>query len=103
MSSEKPVHVVVPTPLRRLTAGVGRVTLAVPEEVTAEGATLETALLAVDRHHPGFRDAIATPAGEPMPFVQLFVGGTNVRRSGGLATAVSPGDEIRVMSAVAGG
>jgi len=85
----------IPVPLREFTAG--RETLAV------EASTVREALARAADLHPGLLTRVLTPEGERRPFVNLFVGETNVRQLEGLETRLSDGDELHIIAAVAGG
>ncbi len=53
--------------------------------------------------HPELRDRIAGEDGELRRFVNVYVGGEDIRHLDGLATAVDPGAEVQILPAVAGG
>lgn len=52
---------------------------------------------------PGVRDRILNERGELRPHVNVFVGETSVRDTGGLATPLRDGAELFVIPAVSGG
>jgi molybdopterin converting factor small subunit len=91
------VTVAIPGALRSYTGGQARIAL--------EGSpqTVDQALAALFRSHPGVRDRIFTERGELRPHVNVFVGVDNIRDGGGLATAVRDGAEIAIIAAVSGG
>jgi sulfur-carrier protein len=88
------VTVKIPAQLRALTGGAG--------ETEVEGASVAEALEALYERYDGLRERI-TEDGELRRFVNVFVGGEDIRFGGGLATPVSDGDEITILPAVAGG
>jgi molybdopterin synthase sulfur carrier subunit len=89
------VTVLIPTPLRRYTGGESRVTLA--------GASVEEVLDALDAAHPGIGERLRDDSGQIRRFVNMFVNGKNVRDADGIATTLSPGDELGIIPAMAGG
>ena len=92
-----PVTFHVPGALREFTYGRSEV------EVEAGGATLADALAALWALYPGLRDRMATEQGEIREHINVFVGGENIRYTGGLMTAVPGGSEISILPAVSGG
>jgi molybdopterin converting factor small subunit len=91
------VTVAIPGPLRSYTDGKAKVAL------EGSAATVDQALGALFRAHPGVRDRILTEQGELRPHVNVFVGVDNIRNTGGLGTAVPEGGEIAIIAAVSGG
>ena len=89
------VSVRVPTQLRTLTGGAG--------EVQVEGATVGEVLKALDAAHPGFGDRLFDEQGELRRFVNVFLADEDVRFLDGLATAVTEGQTVSIVPAVAGG
>ena len=89
------VSVRIPTPLRSLTSD--------QDVVEAAGDTLQHLILDLDRQFPGIGDRIVDEDGEIRRFVNLFVNGEDVRFLEGLRTALSQGDEVSIVPAVAGG
>ena len=89
-----PVTIKIPTQLRD-TAG-GQVA------VEVDGATVAEALEALYATHPALRDRI-TEDGQLRRFVNVFVGGEDIRFADGLETALVDGAELQILPAVAGG
>ena len=85
----------IPTPLRSFTGGA--------DEVPVEGATVAELLADLGRRHAGVSNRILDERGDVRPFINVFVGGKNVRSLGGLAAPVAEGDIIAIIPAVAGG
>jgi sulfur-carrier protein len=85
----------IPTQLRNLTGGEG--------QVSVEGATVGDALKTLDADHPGFGERLFDDAGELRRFVNVFLADEDVRFLQGLATAVTEGQTISIVPAVAGG
>lgn len=89
------VSVRIPTPLRSLTSD--------QDVVEAAGDTLQHLVLDLERQFPGIGERIVDEDGEIRRFVNLFVNGEDVRFLDGLHTALSQGDEVSIVPAVAGG
>jgi sulfur-carrier protein len=89
------ITVKIPTQLRTVTGGDG--------ETTVDGATTVGEVLdgLYDRYD-GLRDRIAVD-GDLRRFVNVYVGGEDIRFLDGLDTAVEDGDEVTILPAVAGG
>jgi molybdopterin synthase sulfur carrier subunit len=88
------VTVKIPTQLRAATGGSA--------DLAADGATVGEVLDAVFAEHGDLRDRI-TQEGELRRFVNVYVGGEDIRFGEGLDTSVSDGSEITILPAVAGG
>jgi molybdopterin synthase sulfur carrier subunit len=84
----------IPTQLRTLTGNEA--------ETEVEGASVGEVLDALYDRYEGLRDRI-TEDGELRRFVNVYVGGEDIRFGSGLDTPVSDGDEITILPAVAGG
>ncbi len=89
-----PVTVKIPTQLRAATGGEA--------EVEVSGSTVGEVLDAVFEAHAGLRDRI-TQDGDLRRFVNVYVGGEDIRFLDGLETTVEDGDEVTILPAVAGG
>jgi molybdopterin synthase sulfur carrier subunit len=89
------VTVRVPTTLRALTGGAS--------EVEVEGDTVAAVLENLESVHPGFKDRLLDADGSLRRFVNLYVADDDVRFREGLDTAVSDGDTVSIIPAVAGG
>lgn len=88
------VTVKIPAQLRPATGGEG--------EVEVEGSTVGEALDAVFERYDGLRDRI-TESGDLRRFVNVYVGGEDIRFQQGLETEISDGAEVQILPAVAGG
>ena len=88
------VTVKIPAQLRALTGN--------ESEAQVEGSSVGEALDAVYGRYEGLRDRI-TEDGELRRFVNVYVGGEDIRFGQGLDTPVGDGDEITILPAVAGG
>jgi MoaD family protein len=85
----------IPAPLRSFTGGA--------DEVGVEGATVADLLADLARRHAGVSNRILDERGEVRPYINVFLGGKNVRGLGGLAAPVAEGDIVAIIPAVAGG
>jgi molybdopterin synthase sulfur carrier subunit len=88
------VTVKIPAQLRTVTDGA--------EEIEVEGDTVGEALDAVFAEHTDLRERI-TEDGTLRRFVNVYVSGEDIRFQDGLETALSDGDEVTILPAVAGG
>ena len=89
------VTVRIPTTLRPLSGGVST--------VQVEGSTLAEVLASLNAAHPGFSERLLDNEGNLHKFVNIFVADDDVRYVQGLATAVTNGQTISIIPAVAGG
>jgi sulfur-carrier protein len=80
-----------------------RPTVGGERSVAAEGSTLRELIQNVDQRHPGFAGQLLEIGGTQRPFVNIYVNDEDVRYLQGLETAVSEGDVISILPAVAGG
>jgi molybdopterin converting factor small subunit len=80
-----------------------RPTVGGSRSVVAEGATLRELIENVDLRHPGFAGQLLETSGVQRPFVNIYVNDEDVRYLKGLDTAVTEGDVISILPAVAGG
>ncbi len=88
------VTVKIPAQLRAATGG--------ESGLTVEGATVGEVLEKVYAGHPDLKDRISQD-GELRRFVNVYVGGEDIRFGDGLDTGVKPGAEVTILPAVAGG
>ena len=88
------VTVKIPTQLRAATGGEA--------EVEVDGSNVGEALDAVFAAYGDLRERI-TEDGTLRRFVNVYVSGEDIRFQDGLDTAVSDGDEVTILPAVAGG
>jgi molybdopterin synthase sulfur carrier subunit len=90
-----PVLVRIPTPLRRHTGGAG--------EVYAKGKDLGELVDDLDRQYPGLRDRLCDETGDFRKFLNIYVNQEDVRFLEGRGSLVKDGDEVSIVSAIAGG
>jgi sulfur-carrier protein len=72
-------------------------------EAQVEGATVGEALASLYDQHGELRQRIADDGGGLRRFVNVYLGGEDIRFLEGLATPVTDGDELTILPAVAGG
>ncbi len=89
------VAVKIPVTLRSATEGESR--------VLVEGATVAEVLDALFERFGELRDRISDEGGSLRRFVNVFVGGEDIRFLEGLDTPVADGSELTILPAVAGG
>ena len=89
------IKVRIPAQLRTLTGGVG--------EVAIDGSTVGEVLKGLDATHPGFGERIFDADGGLRRFVNIFLDEEDVRFLDGLTTAVTAGQTLSIVPAVAGG
>lgn len=88
------VAVSIPTILRTFTNNA--------KSVTAQGANLQEVIADLETQFPGISDRLVED-GNLRRFVNIYINDEDVRFTGSLAAAVSSGDAITVLPAVAGG
>jgi MoaD family protein len=88
------IEVRIPTILRTYTGG--------EKAVDADGATLAALIDDLEANHPGIKDRLLDGS-DLRRFVNVYVNDEDVRFTGGLETALSDGDQVVVLPAVAGG
>jgi len=88
------VTVKIPTQLRAATGGVA--------ETEVDGTTVGEVLDALYQKFGELRDRISEDGGLRR-FVNVYIGGEDIRFLDGLDTEVGSGDEVTILPAVAGG
>jgi sulfur-carrier protein len=71
--------------------------------VQAGGTTVGEVLEALYAQHSELRERLSDGDGGLRRFVNVYVGGEDIRFGDGLDTAVSDSDEVQILPAVAGG
>ena len=89
------VTVRIPTQLRELSGGAAEVQIA--------PGPLAEVLTALDTAHPGFSGRLFDETGNLRRFVNVFVADEDIRFLDGLQTAVTDGQTVSIVPAVAGG
>jgi molybdopterin synthase sulfur carrier subunit len=72
-------------------------------EAQVAGTTVGEALASLYEQHGELRQRIADDGGGVRRFVNVYLGGEDIRFLEGLDTPVSDGDELTILPAVAGG
>ena len=85
----------IPSPLRRFTDG--------QSSVSVEGITVSEVLQNFFNQYPEIRGHLLDENGAIRNFVNIYVNGIDVREQDNLGTPVSPGTDIRIIPAIAGG
>jgi molybdopterin synthase sulfur carrier subunit len=89
------VKVKIPTQLRSASGGEA--------EVHVDGSTVGEVLGALYERHADLRERLSDDDGTLRRFVNVYVGGDDIRVGEGLETPVSEGAEVQILPAVAGG
>jgi MoaD family protein len=89
------ITVKIPTQLRAVTAGEA-------ETMVDDAGTVGEVLDGLYERYDGLRERIAED-GDLRRFVNVYVGGEDIRFLDGLETVVDDGDEVTILPAVAGG
>ena len=89
------VTVVLPGALRARAGNRARVQVA--------GRTVQEVIIALDEAYPGLRFNLCEETGEVRQYVNIFLGGENIRYLDGLETPVAAGATVYVLQSVAGG
>lgn len=89
------VKVLIPTPLRNLTSE--------KDVVEIDGATIAEVFTNLEAIHPGMGARLCDEGGEIRRFVNVYLNQEDIRFKEGKDTAVSEGDEVSIVPAIAGG
>jgi MoaD family protein len=89
------VTVKIPTQLRAAAGGAS--------ETEVDGSTVEQVLDELFARFTDLRERISAGDGSLRRFVNVYVGGEDIRFLDGLQTAVADGGEVTILPAVAGG
>ncbi|HSE97210.1 MAG TPA: ubiquitin-like small modifier protein 1 [Blastocatellia bacterium] len=90
-----PLRIIIPTALRRLTGDA--------DVVELEAGTVNDVIDRLDERYPGFRSRICDDNGDLRRFINIYVGGEDIRFLDSLATPVPDGAEFSIVPAIAGG
>jgi len=90
-----PLTISLPSILARLADG--------NRALDASGATVAEAVADVTRRCPSLGPRLVDEHGEPYPFVTYYLNDEDIRFAGGFGATVRDGDELTIVSAVAGG
>lgn len=89
------VQVLIPTPLQKFTNDEA--------SVSVEANSIDTLIDALDSRYPGFKARLCDENGKLRRFLNLYVNSEDIRFLDNQATALSDGDEVSIVPAVAGG
>lgn len=71
--------------------------------LSASGATVGEAVADLTRRFPSLSPRLVDDQGQPYPFVTYYLNDEDIRFGGGFDASVRDGDELIIVSAVAGG
>ena len=91
-----PVIVKIPAPLRPLTQGLSEVSV-------ENAATVQAAVEDLSRRYPGLRERLLDEKGGLRRYVNIFRNDEDIRHGKSLQTALSEGDKLTIVPAIAGG
>ncbi|VAX23912.1 FIG038648: MoaD and/or ThiS families [hydrothermal vent metagenome] len=89
------VKVRIPTPLQKLTGGLG--------EVNGDGSTVKDMFESLEAQYPGIKERIYDEEGNMRRFINIYVNEEDIRFLNGEGTELKDGDDISVIPAIAGG
>ena len=89
-----PVIVRIPTPLQSLSGGAS--------ELKCSATSISGLLEALEAEHPGLRERL-TEGGKLRRFINVYVNGEDIRSLAAENTALSDGDTVAIIAAIAGG
>jgi sulfur-carrier protein len=89
------ITVQIPSALRRLTAGTGK--------VTCSPANLAELFGVLDRQFPDLKSHLRDEGGEIRRFLNIYVNEEDIRFLGGSSYAFQDGDEVMLVPSIAGG
>jgi molybdopterin synthase sulfur carrier subunit len=90
-----PVKVLIPTPLRNLTANAA--------EVQVEANSVNALIAALEAKHPGLKERLCDDGGKLRRFVNVYLNEEDIRFLKAEATELKDGDEVSIVPAIAGG
>jgi adenylyltransferase/sulfurtransferase len=85
----------IPTPLRPYTGG--------KSEVAVGGSNVGDALNDLTSQFPSIKPHLFNEGGELRPFVNLFIGESNIKDLQGVDTPIKDGDRLMLIPSIAGG
>ena len=89
------VTVRIPTPLRKVTNGA--------DKAEVEAGSLSAIMSSLNNQFPGIRERLCNEDGSLRSFVNVYINGEDVRFLEGLNSETKSGDEVSIVTAVAGG
>ncbi len=85
----------IPTPLRKLTSD--------KDEVNVSAANIAQLIDEMESRYPGIKNRICDESGNVRRFINLYVNNEDIRFLNGKDTALSEGDIVSIIPAIAGG
>lgn len=89
------VKVLIPTPLQKFTNNQAT--------IECEGTNIDELINSLESSCPGIKARICDETGKPRRFLNLYVNSEDIRFLNNTDTALSDGDEVSIVPAVAGG
>ena len=89
------ITVQIPTALRRLTGGTGK--------LTCSAANLGELFALLDQQFPDLKSHLRDEAGQIRRFLNIYVNEEDIRFLGGAGYAFQDGDEVLLVPSIAGG
>jgi MoaD family protein len=90
-----PVQVLIPTPLQKFTNDEASVSL--------DAANVSSLVDALEARFPGIKSRLCDDNGKLRRFLNIYVNSEDIRFLDNETTALSDGDEVSIVPAVAGG
>ena len=90
-----PVNIYIPTPFRAITESL--------DHVSVSGNTIKEALESLESKYPRFADLLYGEDGEIFRHINIYINNQEMHSLQGLKTNLSPGDQIAIIPALAGG
>lgn len=85
----------IPTPLRKLTNGVG--------ELKAQASNVAELIETLEKNHPGIKGRLCDESGNVRRFINIFINEEDIRFKQNLQTTLKDGDDVSIVPAIAGG
>ena len=89
------VTVIISQPLRKITGGVG--------EVSLTGSDIGQILNNLNFKYPGIRKRLTNEEGEIRRYINIYINDENIKHLDSLKTVIREGDEVSILGAIAGG
>ena len=89
------VKVLIPTPLQKYTQE--------QSTVECEGTNVSELIESLESNCPGIKQRLCDEQGKPRRFLNLYVNGEDIRLLENTETKLNNGDEVSIVTAVAGG
>ena len=85
----------IPTPLRNLSGG--------KDEISVAAGNVGELVEKLEAECPGMKDRLCDESGEIRRFINIYVNNEDIRFLDGKETALSDGDNVSIIPAIAGG